>query len=108
MTKNRLLVGALLLTGIAAVVGITTIGVDLKSNYQEKKLSILEEQKAEDAMKWMRARYVDVYTGEPVSSDLLMSLHKQVLKLPKTKSISYSKNNKTICKYNWYFYIGFS
>lgn len=89
MTKNRLLVGALLLTGIAAVVGITTIGVDLKSNYQEKKLSILEEQKAEDAMKWMRARYVDVNTGEPVSSELLMSLHKQVLKLPKTKSISF-------------------
>jgi len=47
----------------------------------------MQEQSAEDAMLWMKARYIDVTTGQPITPEKLASIQSNFNKLPKEKSL---------------------
>ncbi len=84
------------LVGSVVFAGILAFGVAQFSNFQEsqgsytkKQLSSLQKQSAEDAILWLRARYVDVTTGQPITPEKLASIQANFNKLPKEKSLSW-------------------
>jgi hypothetical protein len=89
MKKQTILFGTLLIGGIASVI---TFGLDIfkssdESIYKQEELSLLQARKADEAQAWLRARYVDVNTGLPITSEKLAEAQKNFSKLPKEKSI---------------------
>jgi hypothetical protein len=89
MKKQTVIFGGLLLGGIASAVayGLDMLNSNAKSTYKQEELSILQARKADEAQAWLRARYVDVNTGLPITSEKLAEVQKNFSKLPKEKSI---------------------
>jgi hypothetical protein len=90
MNKKIYLIGSLVL---ASVFAVGTIGFfDLSSvggQYSKKQLSSMEEQSSDEALVWLKARYVDVSTGEPISSEKLALINNQISKMKKSKAIAF-------------------
>lgn len=89
MLKKGLIIGSLMATGILALFLVNKFSVENEESYAQNGLKSLQEQNANDAMEWMKARYVDVNTGQPISTEKLAEIQKQLSKLPKSKSISF-------------------
>lgn len=89
MKKQTIIFGSLLLGGIASAVvyGLDVFNSNTESSYKQEELSILQARKADEAQAWLRARYVDVNTGLPITSEKLAEVQKNFSKLPKEKSI---------------------
>ncbi len=88
MNKKIYLIGSVLFAGILAF-GSAQLFFNGNSEglYSKKKLSSMQEQSAEDAMLWMKARYIDVTTGQPITPEKLASIQSNFNKLPKEKSL---------------------
>ena len=90
MNKKIYLIGSLVL---ASVFAVGTIGfLDFNSiggQYSKKQLSSMEEQSSDEALAWMKARYVDVSTGQPISSEKLALINSQISKMKKSKAIAF-------------------
>jgi hypothetical protein len=89
MKKQSILFGTLVLGGIAAAItySLDVFNSNPASTYEQKELSILQARKADEAQAWLKARYVDVNTGLPITSEKLAEVQKNFNKLPKEKSI---------------------
>lgn len=89
MKKQTIIFGSLLVGGIASAVvyGLDVFNSNTESSYKQEELSILQARKADEAQAWLRARYVDVNTGLPITSEKLAEVQKNFSKLPKEKSI---------------------
>lgn len=58
--------------------------------YSQKDLASLKSQSGGDeSIEWLKARYIDVTTGQAVTSERLAEIDKQIRKLTKSKSISF-------------------
>lgn len=90
MNMKKYLIGSVVFAGACALFAISSLKFsNFGGNYSKKGLSIVNEQKSDEAMEWMKARYIDESTGQPVSNEKLQEIQKQISKMSKTKSISF-------------------
>ncbi len=90
MNMKKYLIGSVVFAGACALFAISTINFsNFGGRYSKKGLSDAQEQKADEAMEWMKARYIDESTGQPVSTEKLQEIQKQISKMSKTKSITF-------------------
>ena len=71
MKKQTIIFGTLLLGGIASAItySLDVFNSSVGSTYKQEELSIMQARKADEAQAWLRARYVDVNTGLPITSE---------------------------------------
>ncbi|MFM6934373.1 MAG: T9SS type A sorting domain-containing protein [Flavobacteriales bacterium] len=87
MNKKVYVFGSLMVAGvIAAAIGTFKL-FPTEGKYKQESLSAIQENSSDDAMAWLRARYIDVTTGQPVSADKLAQIDGQIRKMKKSKSI---------------------
>jgi hypothetical protein len=80
MTRKNLLLSSVGLTVISAVVFSFYINIDSKeATYEMSDLSVFNKQNANDAIKWLEARYLDAETGERISPERLSEIYKSQL-----------------------------
>ena len=95
--KMRYIVGSVI---VASVVGLfyTLPKEDLsKAIYEKLDLSVLNAPSADDARKWLEARYIDHETGERITDEKLALIEQDLRRLPQSKSIAfYSKGPDNI------------
>ncbi|MFM8244003.1 MAG: hypothetical protein ACKN86_14465, partial [Crocinitomicaceae bacterium] len=90
MKKGLYLIGSLGFTGLIAWVSLTKINLNSpEASYEQRELGAFEAQKADEAAAWLRARYIDVQTGETISQEKLAEIQKEFSKLDKNKSITF-------------------
>ena len=88
MRKKIFILSSVVLTGCVAYFSFTE-DIKKESKYLKSSLSVLEEPRADHAQEWLRARYIDVQTGEPVSAENLNAIRTQIDKMEKNKAISF-------------------
>lgn len=92
MKRKNLLIGSI---GLAAVAGALVLspwnwgGQD--GAYSSTPLSVLQEQAASDAQKWLEARYIDVTTGQKVTQERLLELYAQEQARPKNGTVVFEE-----------------
>ena len=95
--KLRYIVGSVV---VASIVGMfyTLPKEDLsKATYEKSDLSTLKAPSADDARKWLEARYTDQETGERITDEKLALIEQDLRRLPQSKSIAfYSKGPDNI------------
>ena len=84
------------LLSLLAVVGCGAYFVSEKTtdnnnpqSYSKKGLSAFLAHQANDAQEWLKARYIDVQTGEVITADKLEAIRTQIDKMDKNKSINF-------------------
>lgn len=91
MNKKNYLIGSVVVAGACALFALGNLDFSkIAGSYSKKNLSILREQNANAAMEWMKARYIDVTTGQPVSNEKLAEIQKQISKLDINKNIAFT------------------
>jgi len=87
--KIRYIIGSVCIASVVgAILLVPNSDVD-NSKYTQKELSSLSELSADDAQKWLAARYIDVETGERVSEENLRLIEQDIKRLQRNKSISF-------------------
>lgn len=77
MKRSKLILfGSVGIAAVAALFIATPYAFNKKGAYQKNNLSFVEEQTAEDAMKWLEARYFDPETGEKMTPEKLALIDK--------------------------------
>ena len=87
MNKKVYVFGSLIVIGVFAMAFVAYQMLPQTAFYRQKDLSVLQEGKATDAISWLKARYIDVTTGEPVSSETLAQIEAEIRKKGTSKSI---------------------
>jgi hypothetical protein len=87
MNKKVYVFGSLMIAGIVSAVVSVFMLFPSEGKYKQESLNSLQEKSSDDAMAWLRARYIDVTTGQPVSSEKLAQIDGQIRKMKKSKSI---------------------
>ncbi len=78
MKSKNLIIGTVGIAALSAVFLFSPFNFFKKSaSYNKSSLSSLQEQNANDAAKWLAARYVDLETGERISPEKLNQLINQ-------------------------------
>ena len=92
MKRNSLIIASISFLALAsALVVMPWNKADIRGAYAQKALPSIEAQSADDARKWIEARYIDQSTGELINSDKLELIRKQFRMSPKSKSISWTE-----------------
>ena len=98
MKKSVYLVGVLGSVLVFSLMLASYLGKENRGFY--KSLSVVmggeeqseeEEEHADEALEWLKARYIDVQTGQPVSQQKLMEIRKKISQLEHSKSISFTE-----------------
>ncbi len=90
MNKKKYLIGSVVVAGACALFALSNLDFSIVSgSYSKKGLSVIQDQKADEANEWMKARYIDVTTGQPVSVEKLQQIQKEISKISKTKSVTF-------------------
>jgi len=91
MKSKRFIFLFTVLFGISAFILISKFDFESKNGtYFQKELSgFMSQTGGNEAQEWLRARYIDVTTGQTVTSERLAEIDKQIRKLSKSKSISF-------------------
>jgi len=95
--KKIYLVGSLLVMTVCSTVALMKSNAILPGKYQAKKLnardlnSAMATKGADEALEWMKARYIDVTTGMPVSEEKLQEIRKKVNQLGRSKNIAFTE-----------------
>ncbi|MEY4659933.1 MAG: hypothetical protein RJB36_1699, partial [Bacteroidota bacterium] len=87
MNKKVYVFGSLMVAGVLALAFGAFMMFPSEGKYKQESLSALQETSSDDAMAWLRARYIDVTTGQPVSAEKLAQIDGQIRKMKKSKSI---------------------
>jgi hypothetical protein len=87
MNKKVYVFGSLIVAGVFALAFTAYHFLPKTALYSQAGLSILKEGKSTDAIAWLKARYIDVNTGEPVSSETLAQIEIEIRKKGNSKSI---------------------
>jgi len=90
MNRKIYLIGSVVFAGILSV-GIFNFFEWDKTDgvYTKKSLDAIKYQSSDEAMIWLKARYVDQQTGQPISEEKLALINSQISKLKKSKSITF-------------------
>jgi len=92
------LVGTLMIATILTMVAgyqlqKSNLGSYVQKNFSDLRssepLSEEEEEGADKALEWMKARYVDVSTGLPVTQEKLAQIQKEISMMDRSKNISF-------------------
>jgi hypothetical protein len=90
MKKGLYLIGTVFITGIIGYISVSELNFSSsESVYQQKDLGSLNAQKSDEAAAWLKARYIDVQTGETISPEKLAQIQKDFSKIDKNKSITF-------------------
>ncbi|MEY3085791.1 MAG: hypothetical protein RL037_1971, partial [Bacteroidota bacterium] len=89
MKRNRIIIGSASLVALAAVFAVSPWSFNGSGSYSKKDLPSLESKSADDAKRWLEARYIDQETGLPVTPEKLEWIRSQVRKSPVSKNISF-------------------
>ena len=88
MNKKIYLIGSVVFAGIIAFGSLQFFDFQKDNgSYSKKQLTAIQKQSAENALLWMKARYVDVETGQQITPEKLASIQSNFNKLPKEKSL---------------------
>ena len=87
MNKKVYVFGSLIVAGVFALAFTAYQFLPKTALYSQAGLSILKEGRSTDAIAWLKARYIDVNTGEPVSSETLAQIESEIRKKGTSKSI---------------------
>jgi hypothetical protein len=87
MNKKVYVFGSLIVTGVFALAFVAFQLLPKSALYRQEGLSALQEGRATDAIAWLKARYIDVNTGEPVSEAVLSQIEADIRKKGMSKSI---------------------
>lgn len=89
MKRNRIIIGSAGLVALTAVFAVSPWSFNGSGSYVKKDLPSLESKSADDAKKWLEARYIDQETGLPITPQKLEWIRSQVRKSPVSKNISF-------------------
>lgn len=89
MKRNRIIIGSAGLVALTAVFAVSPWSFNDSGSYVKKDLPSLESKSADDAKKWLEARYIDQETGLPITPQKLEWIRSQVRKSPVSKNISF-------------------
>jgi hypothetical protein len=90
MKRNKLIIGSVGIIAVASIFAVSPWSFNgSEGAYKKKDLASLSSKSAEDAQKWLRARYIDQETGQPITPEKLALIEKQIRKSPRSKSISF-------------------
>lgn len=90
MKRNKIIIGSAGLVAIAAIFAVSPWGFkNTEGSYSKKDLPSLESKSAEDAQKWLSARYIDHATGQEITKEKLEIIRSQIRKAPVSKTISF-------------------
>lgn len=95
--KKIYLVGSLLVMTVCSTVALMKSNAILPGKYEAKKLnardlnSAMATKGADEALEWMKARYIDVTTGMPISEEKLQEIRKKVNQLGRSKNIAFTE-----------------
>jgi hypothetical protein len=90
MNKKRYLIGSVVFAGILALGSIPYMDLNnAEGLYSKKRLNAIQNQSADEAITWLKARYVDQETGMPISNEKLAIINSQISKMKKSKVISF-------------------
>ena len=87
MNKKVYVFGSLIVAGVFALAFTAYQFLPKSALYRQSGLTVLQEGKSSDAISWLKARYIDVTTGEPVSSETLAKIEQEIRKMGTSKSI---------------------
>jgi hypothetical protein len=87
MNKKVYVFGSLIVAGVFALAFTAYQFLPKTALYSQEGLSVLKEGRSTDAIAWLKARYIDVNTGEPVSSETLAQIESEIRKKGTSKSI---------------------
>ncbi len=87
MNKKVYVFGSLIVTGVFTLAFVAFQLLPKSALYRQAGLSALQEGRATDAIAWLKARYIDVNTGEPVSEAVLSQIEADIRKKGMSKSI---------------------
>jgi len=92
MKRKNLIIGSVSLVAVAAIIAAMPWQMDLKKGaYQKKDIRSLESHAADDARKWLEARYIDQATGQPITPEKLELVRKQFHMSAKSKNIAFEE-----------------
>jgi len=92
MKRKSLIIGSLGLVALTATIAVIPWNNSItKGAYAKKGLPSLEAQTADDAHKWLEARYIDQSTGQPITPEKLEVIRKEFRMSPKSKAISWQE-----------------
>lgn len=91
MKRNRIIIGSASLVALAAVFAVSPWSFNGSGSYSKKDLPSLESKSADDAKRWLEARYIDQETGQPVTPEKLEWIRSQVRKSPVSKNIAFEE-----------------
>jgi hypothetical protein len=89
MNKKVYVFGSVVFAGVLALAFAVNQLLPKTAFYRQASLSILQESSSDDAMAWLKARYIDVSTGQPVSTEKLIQIEKDIRKMSKSKSVMF-------------------
>jgi hypothetical protein len=92
MKRNKLFIGSAGLVAIAAIFAVSPLNFNgSEGSYSKKDLPSMELKSADDAKKWLEARYIDQETGEPITSEKLQLIRSQIRKSAQSKTITFQE-----------------
>ena len=89
MKSKKFIVLFTVLSCVSAFIFISKLDFESKNgSYFQKELSgFMSQTGGNEAQEWLRARYIDVTTGQTVTNERLAEIDKQIRKISKSKSI---------------------
>ncbi|NDB36361.1 MAG: hypothetical protein EB023_13715, partial [Flavobacteriia bacterium] len=94
MRKEMYFVGIVVVTAAIGIISSVFLKKESKGTYAPELFSAKEGekgQKADDALEWLKGRYIDVQTGQPVTQEKLAEIRKKVSQLDRSKNIAFTE-----------------
>lgn len=95
MSKKIYIIGFVLVTAFASVFVANHLNNNSDGFYRMDSLSQEQDDsksyKADEALEWLKARYIDVQTGQPVSNEKLAEIRKKINQLDRSKNILFTE-----------------
>jgi hypothetical protein len=87
MKRNKIILGTAGIVAAAALMVASPWNINTSSSaYSKQALTVLQEQNATDAAKWLEARLIDPETGERMTAEKMLLIQKAIAELPTPKS----------------------
>ncbi len=96
MNKKIYLIGSLFVAVLIVGLGINELRKSTLGVYEENTSELFASNNkatkgADEALEWLKARYIDVQTGEQISEDKLQEIRKRVALMDRSKNIMFTE-----------------
>lgn len=96
MNKKIYLIGSLFVAVLIVGLGINELRKSNLGVYEENTSELFASNNkstkgADEALEWLKARYIDVQTGEQISEDKLQEIRKRVALMDRSKNIMFTE-----------------